>query len=328
MSIGLSIFVMLTCLLFSAIFSGVETGVLTINRARLLYLVKSKIPSAKRLHKHLKNMQNFLSTLLVGNNLVNVFLSTASASLGLQLFDDAPYGNVYETLWSTSVACTIICFGEYMPKLAFRTRPTILTLRVFPIFNVAYVILSPLTKIMILATRWLMPKKRRTEKNESFMLSREYIESSVSVPGKTSTATPVESSIIRNVLRLKDQSAGSIMTKISGVRSASSKMTLKDCMRFANEERHQRIPIFKDQTNTCIGILNILNELRLNTSPKMPVGKINLLPPCFVLESEPADNLLPMMRQHKAPMLLVHKKGHSKVTGIITENTILSLLMK
>lgn len=328
MSVEISIFIMVLCLFFSAIFSGVETGVLTINRARLLYLVKSKVPSARRLNKYLKNMQNFLSTLLVGNNLVNVLLSTASASLGLKMFDGMPYGNAYETAWSTFVACAIICFGEYMPKLAFRTRPTSMTLRVFPIFRIAYEILSPFTRIIILATRWMMPRKRRTKKNESFMLSREYIESSVSIPGKTSTATPVESSIIRNVLRLKDLRAGYIMTKISNVRSASSKMTLKDCMKLANEERHQRIPIFEGNTNTCIGILNILNELRKNTSDTTLVGELSLLPPCFVVETEPADNLLPLMRQHKVPMLLVHKKGHAKVTGIITENTLLSLLMK
>ena len=91
----------LFCVFASAFFSGTETGLLSLNHARLMHLVRGGVKSAQILHEYLGDLQRCLATLLVGNNLVNVMLSTLSASLARTCFPDR---SGLQAVWATGVA--------------------------------------------------------------------------------------------------------------------------------------------------------------------------------------------------------------------------------
>ena len=104
----------------AAFCAGAETGFLSVPRVRLLSLVRQSAPRAKRLARILGDMSRVLTTLLVGNNLAAVLFSTASASLGAQLFANMP---LTHSAWSLAAAVLMLFLGEYLPKLIFASRP-------------------------------------------------------------------------------------------------------------------------------------------------------------------------------------------------------------
>ena len=104
----------------AAFCAGVETGFLSVSRVRLLSLVRQSAPRAKRLARILGDMSRVLTTLLVGNNLAAVLFSTASASLGAQMFANMPLAH---SAWSLAAAVLMLFLGEYLPKLIFASRP-------------------------------------------------------------------------------------------------------------------------------------------------------------------------------------------------------------
>ena len=100
--------------------AGVERGARSVSRVRRLSLVRQSAPRAKRLARILGDMSRVLTTLLVGNNLAAVLFSTASASLGAQMFANMPLAH---SAWSLAAAVLMLFLGEYLPKLIFASRP-------------------------------------------------------------------------------------------------------------------------------------------------------------------------------------------------------------
>lgn len=326
MNTTLSLVILILCLFLSALFSGFEAGVLAINRARLIHWVQKGSRSARRIRIFFRDMQRLLATILVGNNLVNVAISTITASLGLALFQNTKHAHLYEVCWNGFFAIATIFCCEYLPKLAYRSQPMNYTLHTSALFGWIYRLLTPITSLILLVTRFFMPKKNHTKSSEEFMLTREYIVDTTGTPGEHATVTPLESVMIRRVLELQNSNAQQIMRPINKVVSVTQRASFSLCLTLAAESGHLRIPVFRQGTNHCIGIVNTLAALTANTPLKTPVSKMELIPPCFVHTSVPADNLLPIMRKQKTPMLFVRKKGSEKILGIITERMLLKIL--
>ena len=100
--------------------AGTETGFLSVSRVRLLSLVRQGSKRARQLAKALRNMSRVVTTLLVGNNVAAVTVSTVSAVLSLRMFAASP---LLQTAWALFVAAFMLFVGEYLPKLLFASRP-------------------------------------------------------------------------------------------------------------------------------------------------------------------------------------------------------------
>ena len=107
-------------LVVAAFCAGMETGILSVSRVRLLSLVRQSAPRAKRLARILSDMSRVLTTLLVGNNLAAVIFSTSAAALGALLFARS---SLAYSAWSLVAAVLMLFLGEYLPKLIFASRP-------------------------------------------------------------------------------------------------------------------------------------------------------------------------------------------------------------
>jgi putative hemolysin len=321
MSIELTILLLIICFMASFLFSGTETGVITVNRARLMHLVRNGVRSAKLLSYYRNHLQHFMATVLVANNIANVMLSVLSASLSKALL---PNHSGLQTLWAVGAACMLLFFSEYLPKLIFSSRPLRRTLMVIPIFQVVDKIIYPLAKSVLFITELVMPKAKNKE-DEHFLITREYIEDVVSNPNEGAQITSVERAMIHRVLGLHDKTASQIMTPIETVVCVTEEMTMRDCFQKIRDKGYVRLPVFTVDGSRCVGVISILDVFAIAPNPADVPVRTFMRPPIFVDPAMPADDLLPMMRKKRQHMVFVRNEER-KVAGIITVENILTVL--
>jgi CBS domain containing-hemolysin-like protein len=322
MSVELHLLAILLCFAASAFFSGTESGLLSINHARLMHLVRSGSGVAKLLNEYVSDLQRFLATILVGNNLVNVMLSTLSASLAQLCF---PRHTVVQAVWATGMAFLMLVFCEYLPKLFFTTRPLRRTLLVARVFYVVEKLLTPLTALVLFLTKWLVPKNRNAS-DQRFFMTREYIQNVVSDPKDGSRITAVERLMINRVLTLQTQTATQVMTPLARVSRTTEQAALSACYLQVRDSGHVRLPVFSEDGSRCVGILNALDVLSSAPDAEQAHVREFMLPPFFVNGDVRADDVLPLMRKNRQPMAVVRSAQGGAVLGIITEENILHAL--
>ena len=322
MSFQLHIAGILLCFVVSAFFSGLEIGVLSVSRARLLHYVRDGIKAAERLELYLQNAQSFLGSILVGNNLSNVILSTLSASMGKMLFDGK---SSVQSAWAVFMAVMVLIFCEYIPKLVFESRPLRRTLPLVSVFTVFDKALHPVTMLVLFITQWVIPCKGR-ESGNKLVVTREYLQDVVADKKTGTKITAIERLMIKRVLALQSLSVAEIMTPLSDVCKVSNETLLKDCYQVVQDCGHVRLPVFSKDGRDCIGVLHALDVLSFTPDPESTQAGSYMQPPFFVDYDVRADDLLPLMRRNRQPMGLVRNKK-AEVIGIVTEANILDLIM-
>jgi len=318
----LQILLILCCFAASAFFSGTESGVLSISHARLMHLVRTGLKPAVLLNGYLADMQRFMGAVLVGNNLVNVMLSTLSASLAQTCLPDS---RALQSAWAAAMACMMLFFCEYLPKLFFTTRPLRRTLMVIRLFYAVEQALVPLTALVLWLTRWLTPQKAGTA-GQRFLMTREYIQHVVSDARDGARISAFERLMINRVLTLQSVKAEQVMTPLARVTKTAENAPLEACYRLVRESGHVRLPVFSADGSVCVGVLDVLDLLARAPDPERTLARDGMYPPCFVRADECADNVLPLMRAHRQPMVLVRAAQDGAVLGIITEENVLSAL--
>lgn len=322
MSIELSLFAIPCCLVACAFFAGTETGLLSINHARLMHLVRTGSKAAKILNGYVADMQGFLATTLVGNNLMNVVLSTLSASLSQALF---PRSHAMQTAVAVVMAFTILFFCEYLPKLFFTTRPLRRTLMVARVFHAVSTLLAPLTAGVLFMTKWLVPKNHSAS-DQRFLMTREYIQNVVSDAREGSRITAVERLMINRVLALHSLTAAQVMTPLERVSKTTELAVLSVCYRLVSDSGHVQLPVFSEDGARCVGVLNALEVLTSATDPQKVRVCDCMQPSFFVNANVRADDVLPLMRKNHQTMVIVRSAPEGAVLGIVTEENILNAL--
>lgn len=316
--------ILLVCMLLAGFFSGIESGMRALNHARLLLWVKRGVKPAKTLQNHLRDMQRFLATVLVGNNLAHVTLSVLSASLAKDLFAGFPHPALGESLWGIAMAAAVLYFCEYIPKLLFSNRPLRRTVQACRVFDFAAVLLAPFTRLTLWITQWLALTNDRSGGAKPFLLSREYFVNVVTDRNKGADLTALESVLIRKVLDLEKVKAADIMTPTRLVTKVSEETPLSVCFQLARDSGHIRLPIVSADGTQWTGMVDVFKELLDGATPDSDKpAKACKRQGFFVRHDEPADNLLPMMRRKRCPMLFVRNPSTGETLGVITEATIL-----
>ncbi len=305
----------------SAFFSGLEIGVLSVRRVRLLHYVRDGLKAALRLEEYLRNSQRFLGSILVGNNICNVLLSTLSAALGKRLFSES---SSLQSVWGLFMAVMVLVFCEFIPKLVFESRPLRRTLPLVSVFSLFDKVLSPITGMVLFCTQWVIPRKNR--KSESrLVITRDFLHDVVADIEKGARITAVERIMIKRVLALESLTAAQIMTPLAHVSKVSERTLLKDCYEVVRKSGHVRLPVFSEDGLRCAGVLHALDVLSFMPDPETTFAAAYMQPPFFVSFDVRADDLLPLMRRNKQPMAFVRNR-QAEVIGVVTEANILGRL--
>ena len=297
--------ILVVLLLLSGFFSSAETALFSISQTRARHLAK-ETDRAYQLIKRMKDdPHKLLTTILIGNNVVNVAASAIATALTINVFANYAVG-----LATGGMTFLILVFGEVIPK-SFATRNNILIARltIFPIYW-----MSLLFYPIILFLNFIPRITGKMSKTPS--ATEEELITFVEVVEEQGVIKEEEREMIHNVFELDDTSASEIMTPRADMFVVDANEPLD--FKAIAESGFTRIPVIEDDSDHVIGILNIKDIFMHQATSDAPVDvRAIMRPPYFVPENKKLDRMLHQFKARKNHMAIIVDE-YGGVSGLIT----------
>lgn len=284
----------------SAFFSSSETALMSSNRFRLRKQMEEGDSGAKRAIDLLEDTGGLLTTILVGNNIVNILLATLATSLAISYF-----GNVNGPIIS-SIGATIILliFGEIVPKtIASKQAEKLATVVSFPI-SLIKTLLKPLVFIFG-GINNLVIKFMGYDQNEN-SVTQEDILTIATVGREEGVIDHEEHYMIHSVIELRETLAREVMIPRIKMAAVEVNITLEELLKKFKNEGYSRLPVYKQSIDNIVGVVylkDLIDYIVTNTT-SMDLSKV-MRPVFFVHETKKLDILFNEMRKQKTHIALV-----------------------
>ena len=307
---GILIAVMVVLVVFSAFFSMSETAFSSTTDAKLRLLIEERKAGAKKALQLASSFDKTLITLLIGNNIVNVLLSTiAVLFFGFLIKDNDTVLSVVST---AVVTITILIFGEILPKVIAKQYPESIAVKVaWPVY-IIMLILTPLV-YFFLGIQKLFTRKQ----TESEVIDEDELGVLIDQMEDQGEIEHDEAETIRNVFDLNDRSVSDIMIPRIQMDAINYESTLEEVKSFMIDNPYSRIPVYKTDKDHIIGILYERDFFpALIKNPKMSWRRV-IRPAKFVAGSMKVDALIEELQRAKTHIAIVSGE-YGDVLGLVT----------
>ncbi len=308
-------FIMLLILFFlSAFFSGSETAFMAASRVKIKDKVNKGDKKADLVDKLLEDEIRLLSTILIGNNLVNIAASAIATSLAIDLFGSRGVG-----IATGVMTFLILIFGEITPKSLGNNRSIQYARVVAPYLVWMERIFAPFVSFF----SWLIKVIIGAENvmSQAF-LTEEEIRRFVNVGEEEGAIKETESEMIHSIFDFDDTMVREIMVPRTAMVCVEKKETVKKVVELAVEHGYSRIPVYEEKIDDMVGLVYVKDLLNMlldskNDSLEAHDLKDFIKPIYFIPESKPINQLLNEMRKRQEHMAIVLDE-YGGTSGLIT----------
>ena len=313
----IKIILMVLFVVLSAYFSATETAFSSLNKTRLKALSDKGDKKAAAALKTAENYDKLLSTILIGNNIVNIAL----ASMGTVLFVDllGKKGSAVSTIVITVV---VLIFGEITPKSIAKDFPEQFAIFSTPIIKAFITVLTPLNFVF---SSWKKLVSKLFKSDKKSKMSQEELLLLLGEGEQEGALDKDDMEYIKNVFKLDTLTAESVMTPRKNIVCVSLDDSDKEIMNIIKNEGYSRMPVIEDNIDKIVGILHARDYLIARKNPGFDL-KMILHKPAFVPETVDLDTLFKnMQRKHTHMVITVNEYGET--SGIVTMEDILEELV-
>lgn len=303
---------LLLLVLFSALFSAAEAAFRSISPLRLNQIFDEgdlKLASGIKL---IQSPEKLRGVLLVGDNIFNI---CAVALATIYILE----GNTkaYPILLFLGLGIFLIIFGEIVPKSLGSLYPVPMIQRLSPLISLLSVIFSPLIAIMLWINRFFILLVGGNPDNSKPFITEEELMSYVNASHEDGVLEVEEKKMIYNVVEFGDIEVSQIMTPRTDIISASIDSDYETLYELFKSEQFSRIPIFEDNIDHIVGILNIKKWMFYEGDASAFQSVENMRQPLFTYESKKTADLFNEMRQSKHQMAIVLDE-YGGTAGLVT----------
>ncbi len=306
----IELIILAVLILLSAFFSSAETALSSIGRAKIRALEEEGKKHAKTLSKVLENYDRMLSTILVGNNIVNLSASALATALTIRI-----WGNVYISAATGILTLLVLVFGEIVPKTAARHNAEKTALSFSVPIRFLMTVLYPIVFIIDHIAGFVLKLFGQT-KDSSGTITESELRSYVDVSHEDGIIESDERKIINNVFDFSDSVAKDIMIPRIDMSSIPEDATYKEVMMVFRETMFTRIPVYREEKANIIGFINIKDLIRLKDSSSFSVSKF-LREGYFTYEYKKTNDLMLEMRAASKNLAFVNDE-YGATVGMIT----------
>ncbi len=298
------IIVLIFLLLLSGFFSSAETALFSISKTKARHMAKQK-KSFKLIERMKKDPHKLLSTILIGNNIVNVGAAAMATAISIDIFPNYAIG-----IATGIMTFCILVFGEVLPKsVATQNNILVATVVIYPVYWMS-VLFYPIVIFLNFVPKITGKiKKTPTATEEELMTFIEVVEEEGEIKEE-------EKELIHNIFEFDDTNTSEIMTPRADmfVIDTDEELHLKDIV----NSGFTRIPVIEDGIDNVIGIINIKDLFlqKIISESKIDVRKI-MTQPYFIPENKKLDKLLHEFKKRKHHLAIVVDE-HGGVAGLIT----------
>ena len=302
----------------SAFFSASETAFSSLNQIRLKSRAEDGDASAARVLAMAEKYDKLLSTILIGNNIVNI----AAASIGTILFTRALGAERGATMSTIVLTIVVLIFGEVTPKSLAKEMPETVATAVSPMLNLLMVLFTPFTWLF---SQWKRLLGHFVHSTEEDTITEGELMTMVSEAENDGELTDRESELIRSAIEFDDVEVEEILTPRVDVVAVEDNTSLDEVAQTFAESGYSRLPVYHDTIDNIIGVVHekdfYLARLKKETSLEELVK-----PTLYTTGSTQISQLLRTLReQHHHLAVVVDEYGGTE--GIITLEDILEELV-
>lgn len=305
----------------SAVFSSSETAITSVSKIKVRQLDQKDNKNAHLLKKLHDNMQATISTILIGNNIVNI----AASSIATILFTNIFHQN--GALVSTVVMTVfVLIFGEVIPKTIAQYKNKSVALKFSIFIYLLTIVFKPIVKVLNLLTR-LVIKIFIGDNGDSSTLTEEELKTLVEVSEEEGVLKDQETEIMINALELKETLAVDIMTPRTSMASVDIEDAENDLREIIKNITYSRIPVYEDNIDDIIGVLHIkeLAHKIIEDDHDFKIRDI-LKPAFYAYEYIPVVDLFKQMRAKNISISIIIDE-YGGTSGLVTMEDILEELV-
>lgn len=289
----------LILLVLSGFFSASETAIISLSPAKVRTLTEKKAAGSKSLTKLKENPHKTLITILVGNNLVNILASAMTTVLMTEMFGSAAIGIATGVL-----TLLVLIFGEIIPKSYATSHASKLALTVAPPLYLLYLILTPVTWLLDQLVGLMLKVVGGTRRN---IVTDEELVAMATIGAEQGSIDEHERELIENILEFTDIRVEDVMTPRVHIDSVPEEFTLDEASNFFINHTHSRIPVYRENMDHIVGILNIKEVFKHlhEDDTDRTVRQIDLTTPLKVSESMTIHDVFMLFKRERQHMAIV-----------------------
>ena len=309
---AINIIVLFILVLLSGFFSSAETAIISVNKIRIRSMVEEDVKNAALVAKILEDSRKFISTVLIGNNVVNI-----SASAIATTFVSSLFGNVYIGIGTGILTMIILVFGEVLPKTIASIHSEELSLAYAPVLLFLMKIFTPLVFLLNIISGGILkifgvdPDKITSGITENELLT--YVE----VSHEEGIIENEEKEMITNVVDFGDSLVKDVMVPRVDMYTISDDINYDELLFAFEKDKYSRLPVYQENVDNIIGIV-YLKDVAFYKGDKTEFKIESILRPAnFTYEFKKTSELLIEMRNSSLSMCIVLDE-YGAAVGLIT----------
>lgn len=303
-------------IVLSAFFSGTEIAMFSLSEIKVRKLVRRRKRGAKTLAKLKEDPHRLLTTILIGNNLINILAASIATVLFTDLFGSSGVG-----IATGVMTFLVLVFGEITPKTYFyQNAERMARLVAKPIWILSKVLYPVIVFVEGISSGILrlMGKRRKKES-----ISQEEIREALSLGAKEGVIQRDEEEMIHNIFEFGSTQVRDVMTPKKKMFALSCRMQLGRAMGRILEKKYSRIPLYKGSRKNIVGMLNVRDMLKYIRKQRFETRLEQIMGPAmYVKEDQKIDLLMDDFRESGMHMAVVVNKKN-EVKGLVTLEDIL-----
>ncbi|MGN0733167.1 MAG: HlyC/CorC family transporter [Emergencia sp.] len=315
--IGYSIGIIVVLVILSAYFSATETAFTSVNRIRLKNLAAEGNKKAKRVLELEEKYDSLLSSILIGNNLVNIAMTAVATVLFIQLYPE--YGATISTIVVTVV---VLIFGEISPKGLAKESPEKFAMFSAPVIHVVMVVLTPINFIF---SKWKQLLAKIFNLDSSRSITEDELLTIVEEAETEGSIEAGQSELIQNAIEFNDLEAWDVLTPRVDIKAIEIDSTKKDVAKMFMETGFSRLPVYEDDLDRILGVLNQKDFHNYIAGSKKTISDY-VKPVVYVAGSMKVAALLKKLQLSKSHIAIIVDE-YGGTAGLVTMEDILEELV-
>ena len=303
--------------MMSAYFSATETAFNSLNITKIKIAAERGDKTAELIIRLLDDYNRLLTTVLVGNNIVNIALSSIATVLFIELLG----GDIGATVSTAVITVVVLIFGEITPKSIAKESPEAFAKFSAPIINFIAIILTPVNFIF---SMWKKLVSLVVKSSGEQAVTEEELLSMVDEVELSGGIGEQEGELIRNAMELNENDAADIATPRVDIEAVEKNWTKEEVAEVFVETGYSRLPVYVDSLDNIIGIIHRTDFY--NNYDKDNIAETMLTEPVFIPKTMKIGALLKLLQKKKCHMAVVTDE-YGGTFGIVTMEDILEELV-
>ena len=313
-----TLIIILFCIIMSAYFSATETAFSSLNRIRIKTMAEKGDKKAALVMRLSEKYDSMLSTILIGNNIVNIACSSLATVLFLKWLGE----DLGPSVSTVVITVVVLIFGEVSPKSIAKESPEKFAMFSAPFLNMLMVVLTPFN---FLFAQWKKLLSKLIKSDEDRGITEEEILTIVEEATQEGGIDEQESTLIRSAIEFTELEAVDILTPRIDIEGVELQSTKEEIAEVFTETGYSRLPVYEESMDHIVGIIYHKDFHNYVYHTDKQIADI-IRPVRFITKTKKISDLLKELQQEKLHIAVVLDEFGGTV-GIVTLEDILEELV-